>query len=109
MIDPPFTLDSSTLPRARFARFVSEPVEPDHEARLRSELSANQSLVVDLTDTMALSADWWRLLGLLGAFARRTGGQVTVVGANSVGLRTADRVGASAHLTFDADAIGAGE
>lgn len=96
----PFTVERSTPPRVKFARFVSEPVQSDHEARLRSELSASPSLVVDLSDTMTLSTDWWRLLGLLGDFARRTGGQITVVGANSVGLRTADRVGAGANLEF---------
>jgi hypothetical protein len=96
----PFTIDDSTPPRVRFARFVSEPVSEGQEQQLRAQVASSLSVVVDPCDTMTLSTAWWRLLGRLGALARRTGGELTVVGANSIGLQTADRVGARDLLTF---------
>jgi len=96
----PFMLEEAEPPRAVFARYVSDPLTSAQRGALRDAVERHAMLVLDLTGTMTLSTDWWRWFGQLAGKARRSGGRVVVVGANSVGLRTADRVGVKDNLEF---------
>jgi hypothetical protein len=87
MSSDPFVIDGAT---ARFERFVTRPVTTAHEQALR-RAALDQPLVLDLTDTITLSSEWWRLFGRIGAR-----GSAVVVGATIYDRRMAHRVGADA-------------
>lgn len=95
----PFVLDIAAVPQLRFARFVSEPTTLEYEQQLRDAIEVVTPFYVDMRDTMALSLDWWRLLGRLGQRLHGRG-ELVIVGANQVGRGSAELAQVTRHLTF---------
>lgn len=83
----------------RFREICNVRRTTGHEEQLDALFAETETLVFDLSQTIALSTTWWRYFGTLAQRARREGHRFVIAGASETLVATADAIGVLPMVT----------